>query len=86
VSRLPAAGIPDSYAPLGAAPEAAAFSSARYWKQRYRLGGNFGAGSSRRLGRIKAEFVNAFVEQNDIRKRRFPISWCLLGGSDPAAC
>jgi len=42
------------------------FSSAKYWETRYRGGGNSGAGSYNRLARFKAEFINAFVSNNDI--------------------
>jgi SAM-dependent methyltransferase len=42
-------------------------SSADYWEQRYASGGNSGAGSYDRLAQFKADFLNGFVEQNEIQ-------------------
>jgi hypothetical protein len=42
------------------------FDSAQYWRDRYRAGGNSGAGSYGRLADFKAEIVNAFVREHDI--------------------
>ncbi len=42
------------------------FDSAQYWRDRYRAGGNSGAGSYGRLANFKAEIVNAFVREHDI--------------------
>jgi hypothetical protein len=42
-------------------------SSPQYWDARYRLGGNSGAGSYGRLARFKAETINAFVAEHDVR-------------------
>jgi hypothetical protein len=44
----------------------ARFSSVAYWDQRYRKGGDSGAGSYNRLAEFKADFLNTFVEQNHI--------------------
>lgn len=44
----------------------AAFCSAAYWEQRYRMGGNSGAGSSGRLAAFKAGFLNALIRDNGI--------------------
>jgi hypothetical protein len=41
-------------------------SSSAYWEQRYRLGGNSGAGSYDRLAEFKADFLNRFVEEHKI--------------------
>jgi hypothetical protein len=41
-------------------------SSDVYWDQRYRAGGDSGAGSYNRLAEFKARFLNAFVEKNRI--------------------
>lgn len=41
--------------------------SGEYWEQRYRSGGNSGAGSYNRLARFKADFLNRFVEDQRIR-------------------
>jgi SAM-dependent methyltransferase len=41
-------------------------TSAQYWEDRYRLGGNSGAGSYNRLARFKSEVLNDFVRQNQI--------------------
>ena len=41
-------------------------SSSAYWEQRYRMGGNSGAGSSDRLAEFKANFLNRFVEEHNI--------------------
>jgi hypothetical protein len=37
-----------------------------YWEQRYKTGGNSGAGSYNRLAEFKAEFLNRFVEEHQI--------------------
>jgi hypothetical protein len=42
------------------------FDSAQYWRDRYRSGGNSGAGSYGRLADFKAEIVNAFVREHDV--------------------
>lgn len=42
------------------------FDSAAYWEQRYRTGGNSGAGSYGQLARFKAAFVNACVRANAV--------------------
>jgi hypothetical protein len=42
-------------------------SSRQYWDARYRLGGNSGAGSYGRLARFKAETINRFVAEHDVR-------------------
>jgi hypothetical protein len=41
--------------------------SAKYWDARYAAGGNSGAGSYNRLAEFKAETLNAFVKEHDIR-------------------
>lgn len=41
-------------------------SSADYWEERYRSGGNSGAGSYSRLAAYKAEILNEFVTRNAI--------------------
>jgi hypothetical protein len=41
-------------------------TSAQYWEDRYRLGGNSGAGSYNRLARFKSEVLNDFVRRNQI--------------------
>ncbi len=40
--------------------------SASYWEDRYKLGGNSGAGSYDNLADFKAEVINGFVEEHDI--------------------
>jgi hypothetical protein len=42
-------------------------NSSQYWEDRYKLGGNSGAGSYNRLARFKADVLNDFVAKNDIR-------------------
>lgn len=50
-----------------AATAAPAFpGSAAYWEQRYRTGGNSGAGSYGRLGRFKADVVNLVALQSGV--------------------
>jgi hypothetical protein len=39
-------------------------NSSYYWDQRYRTGGNSGAGSYGRLAEFKACFMNAFLDQH----------------------
>ena len=41
-------------------------SSSQYWEERYRTGGNSGAGSYDRLARFKADFLNRFVGEHEI--------------------
>lgn len=41
-------------------------NSSQYWDDRYRLGGNSGAGSYGRLALFKAEFLNEFVITNKV--------------------
>ncbi len=42
-------------------------SSEQYWSGRYDAGGDSGDGSYRKLAEFKAEFLNRFVAENDIR-------------------
>jgi glycosyltransferase involved in cell wall biosynthesis len=42
-------------------------SSSQYWDDRYSFGGNSGAGSYGRLALFKAEVINAFVRDNNVR-------------------
>jgi hypothetical protein len=41
-------------------------NSADYWEQRYKFGGNSGAGSYNRLAEFKADFLNRFVAENGV--------------------
>ncbi|MBB5316329.1 class I SAM-dependent methyltransferase [Tunturibacter empetritectus] len=41
-------------------------NSVDYWDQRYRKGGDSGAGSYNRLAEFKANFLNTFVEQHHV--------------------
>lgn len=41
--------------------------SARYWEQRYASGGNSGRGSYGEFAAFKADFLNRFVAEHDIR-------------------
>ncbi len=43
------------------------FDSSRFWKERYQEGGNSGAGSYGRLAQFKAEVVNRFVQEHNVR-------------------
>jgi SAM-dependent methyltransferase len=45
----------------------ARFRSAAYWQERYRSGGTSGAGSYGRLAQWKAEFLNRFAAEQQIR-------------------
>ena len=42
-------------------------NSSQYWDDRYKVGGTSGAGSYGRLARFKAEVLNEFVIENDIK-------------------
>lgn len=42
------------------------FDSARYWRRRYRNGGNSGAGSYGRLASYKADYINGVVELRQV--------------------
>lgn len=42
------------------------FVSANYWETRYAQGGNSGDGSYGRLSHFKADFINAFIRDNNI--------------------
>lgn len=41
-------------------------NSKEYWEERYKSGGNSGAGSYGRLAEYKAEFINDFTEKHNI--------------------
>lgn len=43
-----------------------AFNSGDYWENRYAQGGNSGDGSYGQLADFKADFINAFIKENDI--------------------
>jgi hypothetical protein len=43
------------------------FSSSKYWEDRYALGGNSGAGSYGRLAEFKAETINRFLADHNLR-------------------
>lgn len=42
--------------------------TANYWEERYHEGGNSGAGSYNRLAEFKAEFLNAFIVEKNIKE------------------
>lgn len=42
-------------------------SSGSYWEERYRSGGNSGAGSYQRLAHFKASVLNEFVDSRDVQ-------------------
>lgn len=44
------------------------FSSSAYWEKRYLEGGNSGAGSYNRLADFKAQVLNEFVKENNIKE------------------
>lgn len=41
-------------------------NSTDYWKERYKSGGNSGAGSYNQLAEFKGEFLNEFVQKNNV--------------------
>lgn len=41
-------------------------TSRQYWEERYKKGGNSGAGSYNRLAEFKAEVINKFVKENNV--------------------
>jgi len=41
-------------------------TSKQYWEDRYKIGGNSGAGSYNRLAEFKAEIINQFVAENNL--------------------
>lgn len=41
-------------------------SSANYWEDRYKVGGDSGSGSYNRLASFKADFLNVFVSENSV--------------------
>ena len=41
--------------------------SSQYWQERYALGGNSGSGSYNRLAEFKAEVINKFVRENEVK-------------------
>ncbi|WP_215226786.1 class I SAM-dependent methyltransferase [Echinicola shivajiensis] len=43
------------------------FNSSNYWEERYKKGGNSGSGSYGNLALYKAEVLNEFVEDNNIK-------------------
>ena len=42
------------------------FESKNYWENRYKKGGNSGAGSYSKLAEFKAEIINDFVHKNSV--------------------
>lgn len=42
------------------------FNSSKYWENRYKNGGNSGAGSYNHLAQFKAEVINDFIKENMI--------------------
>lgn len=46
--------------------ETRGFSSAAYWRRRYRQGGNSGAGSYGRLAAYKAEIINSLASEHGV--------------------
>lgn len=42
-------------------------NSAQYWEDRYKFGGNSGSGSYNNLAKFKAEIINAFVTEHDLK-------------------
>ena len=52
---------------FGTAPMIAFDSSAQYWEERYAVGGNSGAGSYGHLAAFKAEVLNGFVAEHEVR-------------------
>jgi hypothetical protein len=66
IKRIPVAG--PVLVRLKRAFEGATFpGSARYWEERYRSGGNSGAGSYGRLADYKAEVINSIVKERSVR-------------------
>ena len=43
------------------------FKTREYWEKRYRDGGNSGAGSYGHLAEFKAQVINKFIEQHEIK-------------------
>lgn len=54
------------YRKLNPRPHIPFSTSDKYWEDRYRTGGNSGAGSYNRLARFKADFLNRFVADRAI--------------------
>jgi hypothetical protein len=69
VSNVPIVGIALKrlYRSLRGKTGIAFQSSYQYWDERYRMGGNSGAGSYKRLARFKAEVLNEFVRDHSIK-------------------
>jgi SAM-dependent methyltransferase len=49
-------------------PQTGQFHSAEYWEDRYKTGGNSGLGSYGKLAAFKAEFINHFIRQHQVRR------------------
>ncbi|MBX2844842.1 MAG: class I SAM-dependent methyltransferase [Saprospiraceae bacterium] len=43
------------------------FDSSEYWEERYKQGGNSGAGSYNELAQFKADTINQFIKHHDIK-------------------
>lgn len=69
IGRLPLIGpiARQIYRAIAPAQPDASFSSSRYWEGRYSSGGNSGAGSYGRLAQFKADVINKFVEDHQIK-------------------
>ena len=68
IERVPVLGpaARSIYRKLKRGSRASFSTSDRYWEERYRSGGNSGAGSYNRLAQFKAEFLNRFVADHAI--------------------
>jgi hypothetical protein len=73
IKRIPVAGpaITRIYRSLQyrqfSAGDFEAFDSREFWRARYREGGHSGAGSYGRLAQFKAEILNQFVQEHNVR-------------------
>ncbi len=66
LKRIP--GLAAAFRAVRGRGRATPFSgSTTYWEQRYADGGSSGAGSYNRLAAFKADFLNAFVEENAVQ-------------------
>jgi SAM-dependent methyltransferase len=44
------------------------FRSAKYWEDRYKTGGNSGLGSYGKLADFKAQFINGFIREHQVKR------------------
>ena len=67
VKRIPVIGLLAILIKNKMFPDAKFTNSQEYWRNRYKRGGNSGAGSYNNLAEFKGEIINEFVSKNNVK-------------------